>query len=72
MHVGKIIAQTPNTGLSGSYLILTVVRIGVNKVNKTWLMQGHLKHLHISKEVLTRHHGSAHKASLQKDPRPLL
>lgn len=28
----------------------------VNKVNKTALMQGHLKHLHVSKEVLTTHH----------------
>lgn len=58
--MAKIIAQTLNTflftGLSGACLILTVVRMIVNTVNKTGLMQGHLEHLHISKEVLTRHH----------------
>lgn len=44
------------TGLSGACLILTVVRVIVNKVSKTGLTWGHLKHLHINKEVLTRRH----------------
>lgn len=39
-----------------------------HRISKTGLMQGHFKHLHISKEVSTRHHYGAIPKTLSGKP----